>query len=171
MILMRDSEELEPGEHARESMLPLLQDYGKETSFMIYVLNDPKKPTYWIPDKIRCVLKRRGCRRVFLRYLISARGYFEKTGHNPEEKLFLPFSDSFFSNSLQQVSKIFFAFGNPPDDLKEFINLRVAEERQRILSFMPDTEFYCFGELTTEGYPKSLDDITHEDAENTYNPW
>ncbi len=155
--------------HVREALYPLLEHYDKETSILIYTLNDSKKITYWIPDKIRCVLKKRGYRRAYLRYFISIAGYFETTGHDPAEPLFEPMPDFRYRLTLQNVSKIFFAYGNPPDSVKEFIERRVAEEKKRILDFNPDAEFFYFGDLTPEGYPKSLDDITDDDAENKFN--
>jgi hypothetical protein len=138
------------------TMTVIEQDFSDETSLFVYCLKSGKV-TDNVPERVIEVLRKKGFTRIHQIFLYTPNG---KPTVLPED---------IFIIWLGGIRKIFFNYGDPAHDEKEMTAIRIEQEKEKIKRIAPDAVFYHFGNLTPEGNPKSLDDITDDDAENKFN--
>ena len=103
---------------------------------------------------------------MYILYLFSRIGDFNELVHKKEEQLIDEKSNSRIDEIIPVVGKIFFAYGDPPNQKAvDLTDSRVEEVKKRIWNINPNHSFYRFGELTNNGYPKELEELKHYDEE------
>jgi hypothetical protein len=154
--------------HISWTLFPLVCDYTVETTLAVYCLNPPSL-SYRVSENIREILTTRGYTRLYVLYLFSRIGEFAEICGKPIEELIDKKCNELIGEIIPDVGKIFFAYGEPANKtILKLITQRSAEVQKRILNIKSNTDFFHFGKLSEQGFPKILDELKAEDIENQF---
>ncbi|MBF0502251.1 MAG: DUF1643 domain-containing protein [Candidatus Riflebacteria bacterium] len=149
-------------------MCALVENYSVDTTIAVICLN-PSNLFYRVSDNIREILVKKGFTRLYLLFLFSRIGDFDKICDKPIDDLIGKECDEWIRKIIPDIGKIFIAYGEPT--CKRTVNVidqRWERVRNMILEVRPNTQFLYFGNLSQSGYPKTLSAILLDDAENIY---
>jgi Protein of unknown function (DUF1643) len=147
---------------------PLRQDYRKETSIAVFVLNP--KGRYCDPfdnmQHVYDILTKRGYTRLYMMHLFPRIGDLNLLIKNPGESLFAEQSDRRITEIMPDVSKAFLAYGDPVNQqVERLITQRLQVVKMLAVASAPNVGFFRFGELSSAGHPKSMNEIHENDVE------
>ena len=145
------------------------EEHTVDTTLGVYCLN-PSSFFEKVPEDVLEVLRGKGYTRLYVLYLFSRIGDFNDLVDLPPEELLDTKCNDSIGEVIPDVGKIFFAYGELPDEkMRSLVEERVEEVKRLILQEKQEAEFYHFGGLTELGDPKSLYSLEAADSENRFN--
>jgi hypothetical protein len=147
---------------------PLRQDYHKESSIAVFSLNPKEKygDAFDNMKHVHDVLIKKGFTRLYIMHLFSRVGDLNLLIKNPAEPLFTKRSDRVITEIMPDVSKAFLAYGDPADQqVEQLITQRLQVVKRLVEASAPNVGFFRFGELSSAGHPKSMNEIHENDLE------
>jgi hypothetical protein len=168
MSIDRFEEWTKSKKHIRGTLHPIVQYYTKETTIAVFCLN-PVSVLAKPPERVFEILRARGYTRLYVLYLFSRIGDFSELSNMPIDELIHQRCDEVIEEIIPDVSKVFFAYGEPPSkDAAWIINERATTVKNIILKIKPGEPILKFGELSRDGNPKSLRDLQSDDIESEF---
>lgn len=157
------------GNHMNFMLIPLIQQFTKETTIAMFALH-PVDKLDTITDKLAQMLADRGYSRLYLLFLFThIRKELNITSKDEAEMLNSSDSDLAVLNIVKDVGKVFFMYGSPRNSIEEtLIQNRVNHLKSIIQEKHPQKNFFYFGELDEKGHPKRFTEISRNDEEHTF---